>query len=87
MSQQRERRPKCQKQGEEKYTPVITTVTTESRTYFAYAKDVIDHYVIDRKRLDLCVKEKRLIDIPKEEEILAMTEEIKKDPQKFRISA
>ncbi|MCR4682674.1 MAG: recombinase family protein, partial [Clostridiales bacterium] len=28
-----------------------------------------------------------LIDIPKEEEILAMTEEIKKDPQKFRISA
>ena len=28
-----------------------------------------------------------LIDIPKEEEILAMTEEINKDPQKFRISA
>lgn len=32
-----------------------------SYSYFAYAKDVIDHYVIDRRRLDLCVKEKRLI--------------------------
>ncbi len=28
-----------------------------------------------------------LIDIPTEEEILTMTEEIKNDPQKFRISA
>lgn len=36
----------------------ITTATTESRTYFAYAKDVINHYVIDRRRLDLCVKKK-----------------------------
>ena len=33
----------------------------DSYTYFDYAKDVIDHYVIDRRRLDLCVKEKRLI--------------------------
>ncbi|MBQ1847952.1 MAG: hypothetical protein II135_08115, partial [Clostridia bacterium] len=28
-----------------------------------------------------------LIDIPTEEEILAMTEEIRNDPQRFRISA
>ena len=33
----------------------------DSHTYFDYAKDIIDHYVIDRRRLDLCVKEKRLI--------------------------
>lgn len=32
-----------------------------SSTYYEYAKDIINHYVLDRQRLDLCVKEKRLV--------------------------
>ena len=33
----------------------------DSSTYYEYAKDVINNYILDRKRLDLCLKEKRLV--------------------------
>ena len=32
-----------------------------SQTYYEYAKDIIDHYIVDRKRLDLCLRTRRLI--------------------------
>lgn len=30
-------------------------------TYYEYSKDIINNYVLDRKRLDLCMNEKRLV--------------------------
>lgn len=47
-----------------------------SHTYFEYAKDIIDHYVIDRKRLDLCVKEKRLIGLRDQEDFKKMRSDV-----------
>lgn len=47
-----------------------------SHTYFEYAKDIIDHYVIDRKRFDLCVKEKRLVGLRGQEDFKKMRSDV-----------
>lgn len=47
-----------------------------SHSYYDYAKDVIDHYLVDRKRLDLCVREKRLIGLLSMEDFKKMRSDI-----------
>lgn len=37
----------------------------QSPTYYAYAKDLCEHYNFDRNKYRLCVKEKRIVDITK----------------------
>ena len=54
---------------------------------FSYSKSQKNR-IIAKLRLTLSTHTAvGLIDIPTEEEILAMTEEIRNDPQRFRISA
>ena len=48
-----------------------------SSTYLDYAKDIINNYVTDRKRLDLCIKEKRLVGVANAEAFKKMRSDIR----------